>query len=90
MPELHASLSVDGRELARRLPVELVTEAHDPHGTRWHGQLKVPAGVPLSLGQRCELRFEDGHSGAMEVTRLVYGRASEDVRVYFRGRSPLT
>lgn len=89
MPELLASLIAGGHPLAREIPVELVTEANDPQGIRWHGRFKVAAKVQLSLGQQCELVFQDGRRGTMEITRLTYGRASEDIRVFFRGQSPL-
>lgn len=89
MPDLLASIFAGPEALAHQVPVELVSETHDRDGTRWHGRLKVPARVPLSLGQRCELVFADGRRGIMEITRLTYGRASEDIRVFFRGQTRL-
>jgi hypothetical protein len=89
MVELLATLLTVGQPLAQDITVELVTEPNDPGGTRWHGRLKVPARTPLSLGQACDLAFQDGRRGSMEITRLTYGRGTEDIRVFFRGRSPL-
>ncbi|HWA56984.1 MAG TPA: hypothetical protein VG692_07010 [Gemmatimonadales bacterium] len=89
MSDLVATLTRDGHPLAADVPVELTIEPHDPEGTRWHGVLRVPPATPLALGQQCHLQFPDGRRGDMEVTRLAYGRRSELVRVFFRGRSRL-
>lgn len=90
MAEVIAELIVHGTVLARDLPLELTTDAHDPDGTRWHGRFQVPSATTLALGDRCVLRLADGRRGEAEVTRLGYGRASEAIRVFFRGRSPLS
>lgn len=89
MADTLLQLLVEGAVIARDVPVELTTESHDPSGTRWHGRLLLPAAVTLTLGTRCQLHFADGRRGDAEITRLGYGRASEPIRVFFRGQSPL-
>lgn len=89
MADLTAQLLAEGAVLAESVPVELTTDPHDPDGTRWHGRFQIPPRMTLAIGSRCLLRLADGRQGEIEVTRLAYGRATDDIRVFFRGQGPL-